>query len=98
MNSDTDEEDETDGVEQEEAQSHRQQRQQDVIFDTCSDGSVYNFTNGNTAAGYSAVTECNGVRSVKRYNSAPHPTWTSSTAVLNYNPETTHSTSVEAKG
>jgi hypothetical protein len=71
---------------------------EDVIFDTCSDGSVYEFTNGNTAAGCAAVTEFNGVRSIKRFNMAPHPTWTSKSAVLRHNPETTRSTDVEAKG
>jgi hypothetical protein len=61
-------------------------------------GSVYVSTNGNTAAGYAAVTEFHGVRSIKRFNMAPHRTWTSKSAVLRHNPETTRPTDVEAKG
>jgi ribonuclease HI len=40
------------------------------------------------------------VKSIKRFNMAPHPTcWTSKSAVLRHNPETTRSTAdVEAKG
>jgi hypothetical protein len=97
MASDTDTEDEPEDSEQTTPQRHRHQQKEDVIFDTCSGGSVYEFTNGNTAAGYAAVTECNGVRSIKRFNMAPHPTWTSKSAVLRHNPETTRSTDVEAK-
>jgi hypothetical protein len=72
MASDTDNEDEPEDSEQ---TTPRHQQKEDVIFDTCSDdGSVNKFTNGNTAAGYTAVTECNGVRSIKMFNMAPHPT------------------------
>ena len=99
MASDTDnDEDEPEYAEQTTTQRHRHQQKEDIIFDdTCSDGSVYVFTNGNTAAGYAAVTELKGVRSIKRFNMAPHRTWTSKSAVLRYNPETTRSTDVEAK-
>ena len=40
------------------------------------------------------------MKSIKRFNMAPHPTcWTSKSAVLRHNPETTRSTAdVEAKG
>jgi hypothetical protein len=98
MDSDTYNEDETEDLEQTTPQRHRHQQKEDLIFDTCSDGSVYEFTNGNAAAGYSAVTECKGVRSIKRFNMASHPTWTSKLAVFNHNPETIRSTDVEAKG
>ena len=98
MASDTDNEDEPEDTEQTTTQRHRHQQKEDIIFDTCSDGSVYVFTNGNTAASYAAVTEFNGVRSIKRFNMAPHPTWTSKSVVLRHNPETTRSTDVEAKG
>ena len=67
MASDTDNEDEPEDTEQTTPQRHRHQQKEDIIFDTCSDGSVYVFTNGNTAAGYAAVTELKGVWSIKRY-------------------------------
>ena len=57
MASDTDIEDEPEDTEQTTPQRPRHQQKEDIIFDTCSDGSVYVFTNGNTAAGYAAVTE-----------------------------------------
>ena len=98
MASDTNNEDESEDSEQAIPSHHRHRQVEDVMFDTCSDGSVYEFTNGNTAADYAAVTEFNGVRSIKRFNMAPHPTWKSSSALLNHNPETTRSTDVEAKG
>ena len=57
---------------------------EEVQFDTCSDGSVYEFTNGNTAAGYAAVKLKAAKRqNERRSNLAPHPTQTSNTAVLN---------------
>ena len=58
MASDTDNEDDPEDSEQTTPQHHRYQQKEDVIFDTAygSDGSVYiyEFTNGNTAAGYAA--------------------------------------------
>ena len=98
MASDTDNEEESEHPDMMTTPRNHQRKKVDIKFNTCSDGSVYEFTNGNTAAGYAAVTEINGIRSIKRYNMAPHPPWKSESAVLNYNPETTRSTDVEAKG
>ena len=81
---------------QENARCHSTHK--NMLFDTCSDGSVYKFGKDTTLAGCAAVRLHEGSRQVSRQSIPSHRVWTSPTSLLNYNPERVESADAEAKG
>ena len=75
------------------------------MADSYSDGSVYHLTAKNNLSAFVATKLDSGANLedeyrpvIARQNHPQHPTWTSPTAVMNYNPEVTTSTEVELLG